>query len=447
MSYKALINQANGNGVIVNGLATNLQLQDSLIEAYPAAVQQMYNSGFYKAFKGANNTETAANIWHYLKGHIKYTKDPDGLQFIMLPARFAKRRAGDCKNYSLFAASILGSLGLPVFFDFTNYISKTGKIPVNKTTPTHVYISTLDNNGKRVIIDGVYSEFNKEKKYYYKKTVPMKIAVLSGVDNELGTPAVMQIERNQITDPAKRKQYQARVIKGEITKLLNSSDPAKRAKGKALLASIAPTGVKGIAGKKKKDRPSIIKKAALVGVRNAYLLLVKLNVRGTAHKLNLLLNKPGGPDKLKKVWVKKLGGEFDNLVKNIDQGKKKKPLLGESKKTKGLKGMYGMGEVATGVTLATILASASGAIAAIAPLLKNININKEGKEVNSAASAAPGTGADDLVKDSITSGGTPNLPGTDDSSQGFMNQKIFGLPLPVVLLAGAGGIYFATKKK
>lgn len=445
MSYTALINQADGNSTLVNGLATNKELQNSLLEAYPVAMQQMYKSGFYRAFKGANNTETAANIWHYLKGHIKYTKDPEGLQFIMLPARFAKRRAGDCKNYSLFAASILGSLGLPVFFEFTNYISKTGKVPVNKTTPTHVYISTLDNNGKRVIIDGVYNKFNSEKPYFYKKTVPMKIAVLSGVDNELGTPAVMQIERSQITDPVKRKQYQARVIKGEISKLLRSTDPEKRAKGQALLASIAPTGVKGIAGKKKKDKPSIFKKAALVGVRNAYLLLVKLNVRGTAHKLSLLLKKPGGPEKLKNVWVKKLGGEFDNLVKNIDQGKKKKPLLGESKKTKGLKGIYGIADPVTGASLGAILASAAGAIAAIAPLLRNININKDGAEV-SAASAAPGTNADDLLKDSVTNGGTPNLPGTDNTGQGFMNQKIFGLPLPLVLLGGAGGVYLLTKK-
>lgn len=445
MSYTALISQANGNSTLVNGFATNQQLQKSLISAYPLAVQQMYKSGFYKAFKGRNTTETAANIWHYLKGHIKYTKDPDGLQYIMLPARFAKRQKGDCKNYSLFAASILGSLGLPVFFDFTNYTSKTGKPPINKKTPSHVYISTLDENGKRVIIDGVYSKFNSEKPYYYKKTVPMKIAVLSGVDSELGTPAVLKIEKNQFTDPVKRKEYQARVIKGEIKKLLNSADPAKRAKGQAYLNSLAPGNVEGIYGKKKKkDRPNVIKKAALIGVRNAYLLLVKLNVRGTAHKLSLLLKKPGGEEKLKKVWVKKLGGEFSNLLNNIKIGVKKKPLLGESKKTKGLKGLYGIADPVTGVSLGAILASAAGAIAAIAPLLKSININKDGNET-SPNNAAPGTDSNELLNDSINNGGQPNLP-TDTTSGGIMQQKVFGLPVPVVLLVAAGGVYAIAKK-
>jgi hypothetical protein len=441
VSYKALVKQVSGNTTVVNSFATNLQLQDSLLKAYPAAVQQMYNSGFYKAFKGANNTETASNIWHYLKGHIKYTKDPAGLQYIMLPARFAKRQKGDCKNYALFTASVLGSLGLPVFFDFTNYVSKQGVEPVDKTTPSHVYISTLSESGKRIIIDAVYNKFNKEKPYFYKKTVPMKIAVLSGV-NELGTPAVMKIERNQITDPVKRKEYQARVIKGEIKKLLNSADPAKRAKGRAYLDSLKPNTMQGIYGKKKKkDRPSIIKKAGLVGVRNAYLLLVKLNVRGTAHKLSLLLKKPGGEEKLKKAWVKKLGGEFSNLLKNIELGKKKKPLLGESKKTKGLKGYYGIAEPVTAVSLGAILASAAGAIAAIAPLLKSININKEGAE---SLTPAPGTDSTDLLTDSVNNGGTPNLPG--DTGTDFLDKKVLGLPMPVVLLAAAGGAYLITKK-
>jgi len=436
VSYNKLIGLVNNNDTVINTWATNNQLQASLMAAYPLAVKQMLNSGFYNTFKGATVNDTAANIWHYLKGTIKYKKDPDGVQYIMLPARFIKRGVGDCKNYSLFTASILGSLGLPVFFDFTNYISKEGKEPTNKKMPSHVYISTLNERGQRVIIDGVFSKFDSEKPYYYKKTVPMKIAVLSG----LGTPTTMQIERNQITDPVKQKQYRARVIKGEITKLLDSADPRERAKGRKYLEACRAKNIDGIAGKKKdkKNRPSIFKKAGLVTVRNSFLALVKLNVRGLAHKLSILVSKPGGADKLKNTWVKKLGGNFDVLLKNINQGKGKKPLLGEGKKTKGLAGEP--------VSLTVILASAAGALAAIAPLLKSININKEGKETN-AANQAAGTDVDDLVAQGVNSGGTTVLPQSDQGGDGFMDKKILGLPLPVVLLLAGGGVYLATKKK
>lgn len=436
MSYNKLIGLVNNNDTVINTWATNNQLQNSLIAAYPLAVKQMLNSGFYNTFKGETVNDTAANIWHYLKGTIKYKKDPDGVQYIMLPARFIKRGVGDCKNYSLFTASILGSLGLPVFFDFTNYISKDGKEPINKKMPSHVYISTLNERGQRVIIDGVYNKFDSEKPYFYKKTVPMKIAVLSG----LGTPTSMQIERNQITDSVKQKQYRARVIKGEITKLLNSADPIERAKGRKYLEACKAKNINGIAGKKKdkKNRPNPFAKVGLVTVRNSFLALVKLNVRGLAHKLSLLIAKPGGQDKLKNTWVKKLGGNFDVLLKNINQGKGKRPLLGEGKKTKGLAGEP--------VSLTVILASAAGALAAIAPLLKNISIGPDGKEVNKAQEA-PGTNIDDVVTEGVTSGGTTVLPQGDQGGEGFMNKKILGLPLPVVLLLAGGGVYLATKKK
>ena len=278
----------------------------------------------------------------------------------------------------------------------------------------------------------------------------MKIAVLSGL-NTFGDPQTIQIERNQITDPVKNKEYKNRVIKGEIKRLLNSNDPVKRSKGKQLLNSLQPSSnVAGIAGKK--NKASGFKKVTLSGVRNAYLVLVKLNVRGLAHKLSILLNKPGGNDKLKNVWVKKLGGNFSVLKKNIETGKKKKPLLGESKKTKSLKGIYGMtynaglGEPVTAVTVGSILAAAAGAIAAISPLLKNININKDGGEAKNANEIAPGSSENDLIQDSTNNGGNVNAPLPPADNDSIMDKKVFGLPLPLLLVGGAGIVYFATKK-
>lgn len=450
-----LVALSNGKTTVINGNATNLELQKYVAGAYPAAVAQMQKSGFYKALQGDNVKETAANIWHYLKGHITYTKDPDGVQYIIMPARFARRKKGDCKNYSIFAASVLGACGYPVFFDFTNYVSKAGIKPAIKNMPTHVYVSTLDEKGRRVIVDGVYNKFNAEKPFYFKKIVPMRVEVLSGV-GQLGTPKTMQIERNQYGSQAKQQQYKARVIKGEVTRLLNSDSPGERAKGKEYLQALQSKDISGIGGKKKKPgkkKGKGFKKVTLAAVRNPYLALVKLNTRGLAHKLSILLKRPGGEAKLKNTWENKLGGKFSVLKRAIETGKKKKPLLGQSAKNKSLKGIYGMavdGEsigVVGAVTVGSMLAAAAGAIAAIAPLLKGININKEGAE---AANAAPGSSDLDLLNDSVANGGQPNapLPPADNSSGGgFLQGETFGIPNVGLVVGGGLAAYMLLGKK
>lgn len=74
-----------------------------------------------------------------------------------------------------------------------------------------------------------------------------------------------------------------------------------------------------------------ILKGVLAPHRASYMALVRLNFRGSATKLNALINLKNGNSKsnldaLKKRW-RNLGGQFDKLVKSVNVGRNKKPFF------------------------------------------------------------------------------------------------------------------------
>lgn len=85
-------------------------------------------------------------------------------------------------------------------------------------------------------------------------------------------------------------------------------------------------------GKGLKKFGNIQKKLALAPARASAILLIALNFRGLAYKLQRTPK-----DKLLKKW-KRLGGNPEKLFKAINKGAKKKPLLG-SKTKKAIKGL------------------------------------------------------------------------------------------------------------
>lgn len=134
-------------------------------------------------FKKSNKTATARAVYEFVRSQIPYKKDDPQKQNIKLPARFlSDASAGigsDCKSISLFIASVLSALKLPVAFKFTNYRITQGRIP------SHIYVISKDEKGKKIIIDGCFSKFNEEKPYIYSKIKKMQVATLSDNTAEL----------------------------------------------------------------------------------------------------------------------------------------------------------------------------------------------------------------------------------------------------------------------
>ena len=144
----------SGQTITVNKSGTNSDIIKAIHYYLPYAVDQSKRRS--SIFKGQNEKETASNIWGFLKNNINYIEDSVHFQDIKLPNRLVKEKKGDCKSFSMFAASILENLGIPYKFAYTSY--------TNNKTPQHVYIQT--DSG--YIIDAVWNKFNSEKKYTYK---------------------------------------------------------------------------------------------------------------------------------------------------------------------------------------------------------------------------------------------------------------------------------------
>jgi len=147
----------------------NKQLRDAIFKATPKSIEQCRTIA--QKFKGKNDFESCQNIWNFLKKDITYVVDGEH-QKIKLPSALLRERTGDCKSYSLFTAGILGNLGIPFKYCLTSYTSDP--------TPAHIYVKC--DNG--IIIDGVWTAFNEEKKpihIYYQKP-NMKISYIAGID-------------------------------------------------------------------------------------------------------------------------------------------------------------------------------------------------------------------------------------------------------------------------
>jgi predicted transglutaminase-like cysteine proteinase len=144
----------SGQTIVVKKRGNNSDIINTIHSYMPYAIGQSKKRA--SIFKGKDDKETCRNIWSFLKHNIKYVEDSIHFQDIKLPDRLVKERKGDCKSYSMFAASILENLGIPYKFAYTSY--------TNNRTPSHVYVQTNDG----CIIDAVWKKFNDEKPYTYK---------------------------------------------------------------------------------------------------------------------------------------------------------------------------------------------------------------------------------------------------------------------------------------
>lgn len=398
-----------------NGL--NADIITTLEKNFPEAYEQV--NTYSQKFAGANIEDTCYRVWKFLKDNITYKADGAVHQKIKLPSRFIADAEGDCKSFSLFAASVLAHY-YKVAFRYVSFNSNS--------TPTHVYVIARDNAGKTIIVDGVWHSFNSQKQYTHKIDHWMKISTLSG----LGT--LEEIPTSEI----------ARRIKKWYNLLENyTAGSSERARIRARINQLeavykSRTGQNGIGDKEKRDarkkagKASGAKKIALAPGRAAFLELVRLNVRGLAHKLSKLT-----PDKATAKW-KKLGGNPTKILNAITIGKKKKPLFGESKKSRGVKG-YEDG-IGIAPAVAAILVAAGPVLVAFLNLFKGQN-----------STEAEGGSFDSLLEDSTQAGGdtsfNPDSGDVDITDKGTgADHSSFSLSSPIVLGALAVGAFLLLKK-
>lgn len=271
-----------------------------------------------KSFWRGNIVSTCKCIYDFLKANTFYKVEPDEKQTLRSPSAIlymgSDEKIGlDCKSYSLFIAGVLDALvrqgkKIKWTYRFASY-------KLLDKLPHHVFVVVNPGTSSELYIDPVLPTFNNKKQPQYKiDRKPMALIAMAGIGRTKRTKA----------------ERKAR-IKNAIRK-----------RGKLLL----------------KFNP------ATVSSRNSFLLLVKLNAFGLAHRLFQLYRS--NPDKLKKFWSK-IGGSWGSLEKNILQGIKK----GKHKKTDTVSGIGVVPAIAAAVAAATPI------VLKITQLLKQAGIKSD----------------------------------------------------------------------
>lgn len=179
--------------------------------------------------------------------------------------------------------------------------------------------------------------------------------------------------------------------------------------------------------------------------REAYLLLVKLNFRGFAYKLDAIINGSNSSliNQLKSKWQKY--GQWQDLVDAVNIGKTRKPFVcGGKCRAKVLEATKSVTGVEEGVTISAVLGTAWSVIKSLLPILNQAMI---GKQQRDAIDNSEREGQEDFDK----------LPpeqrqaiidaekALNDEAKRQSNEKYIWIGVGVVALAGI--IYYVTKKK
>lgn len=273
----------------------------------------------YNRFDTGNVLTTCKKIYDYLEHNTHYVIESDERQTLRSPAAILKLGGNpniglDCKSFALFSAGILDAINRNTNSRI-NWCYRFASYRADDKLPHHVFVVVNPSTNNEIWIDNVIKPFNYKKPYKYKIDKNMSLIQVSGIGDSIG-----------------------RKNRG---KKLKQAIKAKVAKGKKLLLKVNP---------------------ATTPARNAFLLLVKLNVFNLA--VNLLRLVQNNPSKLKSFW-EKIGGSYNSLVNNINIGSKKKAHQPT---------VNGIGALPA---LAAAIASATPIILKIKAMLKAAGINTD----------------------------------------------------------------------
>lgn len=353
-------------------------------------------SGYFYA---GSDEKTARKIFDFLKRNVKYSVESDKDQRVMSPAAILTLKKNDCKNYALFINGILDSLKRQgkikgqIIYRFASY-------RLLDEAPHHVF-SVLKTGGREIFIDPVLSSFDEKKIYYHKiDREPMGLYSISGIGQT--KRQARQAKR------AERKENRQKVTP-EIT--------------------VTTPAVPGQPAPKKRK---IVLQISLSPARTAFLLLVGMNFAGLATKLKRALDQKA--NETKNFWTG-LGGNPNKLVKTIEQGARKRRILGPS-----------IGEP---VTAGATAAVAAPILIKVAEFLKKVGIDPE--ELADAGKKLLANKVRQTVDKEIQR--TESRAAAQDARYREIVQDASGSTAPgrfipwVPIVIGAGVLYFATRKK
>jgi hypothetical protein len=262
----------------------------SLTGAAPAGINQAKKMNLPELVGITSETtpvEAGIMTGNWIRNNVKYKLDPFNEQNIQLPSSLLRTGLGDCKSLSLLFLSIMEAAGFSAGFRFVSYKE-------NKPY-THVYNFICISKNKFFTFDCCLKDLKELQTYKHNKD--MKVNYLAGA------PIMIGEDINAMSKPTVRQ--------------LMSDD---RYMSGADYIGKKPKFLKKLGDKIKKGA-KLVKTVALAPARGPFLILVDVNFRGLAKKLDKVRAK--NPSLFEEFWLK-LGGKIDSLNKAVDKGKKKK---------------------------------------------------------------------------------------------------------------------------
>lgn len=312
-------------------------------------------------------TDICKRLFDFCKDNIRYSVEDEESQTTKSPAAIIALGEGDCKHYAGWIAGILDSLkrkgrNIDWSYRFASYR------PFD-STPQHVFV-VVKKGGKEIWIDPVLQNFNQRLQPTFQpldKKVNMPLYRVSGIGNAPDIIGNFPVQENIPAQTVKDVMIlsDAGIIdpRGNVDvaqlKYLNEFTPENqfRPYGDAMARLMTDATISGLFD----GIVKAWKKVALLLPRNAFLSLVGINAFNYATKIKRAISDPEGKAKLKKMW-EGLGGDFGKLENTVNDGAKKKAILGDAPDIIG----------AAPAALPAWVATASAIVAAFMPVVKAI---------------------------------------------------------------------------
>lgn len=272
----------------------------SLVAAAPVAIEQAKQFNLPECvgiMDGMPAIEAGKLTGEWIRENIKYKLDPFNEQNIQLPSSLLRTKNGDCKSLSLLFLAIMEAAGYNAGFRFVSY-------KANKPF-THVYNYICISENKFHTFDCCIKNLKELQHFKHKKD--MRVNYLAGV------PVMIGEDINGLSKPTVNQLLTDDRFMGEPDYI-----------GKKKFFKNLGNTIKKQVGKEIK----FVKGVGLAPARGPFLLLLDVNFRGLARKMNEVREK--NPKLYEEFWLK-LGGKIDSLNKAVAKGAKKKPFLGERK--------------------------------------------------------------------------------------------------------------------
>jgi LPXTG-motif cell wall-anchored protein len=323
----------------------------SLCMAVPAAIKQVkqFNLVDTIGLSGSDLKRDADLTGQWIRKNVTYKIDTFQNQNIQLPSALLKSGTGDCKSISLLYLAIMEAAGYNGGFRFAGYRGNNF---------THVY-NFFVNNNNIVTFDACIK--NLKEITTFTKIKDMRVNYLAGTPMMIDETGIERI-------PTAEELMQDDRIAG--------IDGIGRLKLKLPKIKIPPIVNKALKG----GGIKAIKTVAMAPARGPFLLLVNMNVRGLAKRLQKFKDK--NLQAYTEFWTK-IGGDINKLNAAVEKGKNKKSILGERKigdvgfdDDQIVIGEY-IGEPVTLATVTAAVSAAGGIIVALNKLLGKNNVPEE----------------------------------------------------------------------